>query len=92
MKIERTGDYVDSRYSSNMATLVELENEVLQLPEEQRIALINRVLKMSESAAESDANSLWKDEILRRIELLDQGLTERSPASDVFRQLDQQWT
>ena len=72
-----------------MATLAELEREVLQLPEEQRVALIHRVLELSEATGDSDVEAQWNDEIVRRIDLLDKGLTKRIPASEVFRELDQ---
>ncbi len=72
-----------------MATLTELELEVLQLPEDQRVALVHRVLELSDQSDDTDVQSLWNDEIVRRIDLLDKGLTQRSSASEVFRELDQ---
>ena len=72
-----------------MATLSELEHEVLQLPEDQRFALVHHVLEVSDQSEDADVQSLWNDEIVRRIDLLDKGLTERIPASEVFRELDQ---
>jgi hypothetical protein len=72
-----------------MATIAELEREVMQLPDDQRVALIHRVLETSEASDDGDVASLWNDEIVRRIDLLDKGLTQRISASDVFRELDQ---
>ena len=72
-----------------MATIAELEREVMQLPDDQRVALIHRVLETCDTAEGEDVAPLWNDEIVRRIELLDKGLTQRIPASDVFRELDQ---
>ena len=72
-----------------MATLAELEREVMQLPEDQRVALIHRILEISDPTEGADVDVLWNDEIVRRIGLLDKGLTQRIPASDVFRELDQ---
>tara|TARA_B110000285_G_scaffold78883_1_gene90833 strand:- start:908 stop:1135 length:228 start_codon:yes stop_codon:yes gene_type:complete len=72
-----------------MATIAELEREVMQLPDDQRVALIHRVLETSEASDDGDVASLWNDEIVRRIHLLDKGLTQRISASDVFRELDQ---
>ncbi|NWK57804.1 addiction module protein [Verrucomicrobiaceae bacterium N1E253] len=72
-----------------MSTIVELEREVMQLPEDQRVALLNRVLKVSEPSRASDIQDLWDDEIARRIERLDKGVTQTIPASEVFRELDQ---
>lgn len=71
-----------------MATLADIEREVMQLPDDQRVALIHRVLKTSEPTEGEDVAALWNDEIVKRIKLLDKGLTERIPASDVFRELD----
>lgn len=72
-----------------MVTLAELERDVLQLPEDQRIALIHRVLEESEPSGGAEVDALWNDEIARRIGLLDKGLTEKIPASEVFRELEQ---
>ena len=72
-----------------MATIAELEREVMQLPDDQRVALIHLVLETSEASDDGDVASLWNDEIVRRIDLLDKGLTQRISASDVFRELDQ---
>ena len=74
-----------------MATIAELEHEVMQLPDDQRVALIHRILEISDPTKGADVDIVWNDEIVRRIELLDKGLTERIPASDVFRELDQKW-
>ncbi|MBK1791985.1 addiction module protein [Persicirhabdus sediminis] len=74
-----------------MPTIAELEREVMKLPDDQRVALIHRILETSDSTEGEDVAVLWSDEIVRRIELLDKGLTQRIPASDVFRELDQRW-
>jgi len=71
-----------------MSTITELERKVLQLPENQRVALLHRVLKESEPSGEQDVQTFWDDEIVRRIDLLDNGLTQRTSASEVFRELD----
>lgn len=72
-----------------MATLDQLEHDVLQLPEDQRVALVHRVLEGSGSSGGSEAEALWNDEIVRRLDLLDKGQTKRIPISEVFRELDQ---
>jgi hypothetical protein len=72
-----------------MSTVAELERKVMQLPEDQRVALVHRVLEVSETSKESDIQGLWNDEIARRIDRLDKGLTQRIPASEIFRELDQ---
>ena len=72
-----------------MHTIAELERKVMLLPEDQRVALVHRVLEVSESSKESEVQGLWNDEITRRIDRLDKGLTQRIPVSEVFRELDQ---
>lgn len=75
-----------------MPTIEQIEQlEVMQLPEKQRVALINRVLKTSDSSGDSDTavQAQWEKEISRRIDLLEQGLTQTFPIEDVFRELDQ---
>jgi hypothetical protein len=72
-----------------MKTLSTLEAEVLQLPEEQKITLINKVLSSSEPSRNSDVDAAWSSEISRRIKLVDDKQTKRIPASEVFKELDQ---
>ena len=72
-----------------MSTIAELEREVMQLPEDQRVALVHRLLEVSEPSNEAGIQGAWNDEIARRIDRLDKGLGERIPASEVFRELDQ---
>ncbi len=84
-----TGERAIFRYTAPMSTLAKLEHEVLQLPEDQRIALVHRVLEVSDTSPDENVEALWQDEIVRRIELLDTGMTTRIPASEVFRELDQ---
>ena len=74
-----------------MATLSELENEVLRLPKDQRVSLIHRILEKSELPEDSDIKNLWNAEILARIERLDANSTERHSASDVFQAIDEQF-
>ncbi|GAA5495191.1 hypothetical protein Rhal01_01366 [Rubritalea halochordaticola] len=74
-----------------MATLSELENEVLRLPKDQRVSLIHRILEKSELPENSDVKNLWNAEILDRIERLDANSTERHSASDVFQAIDEQF-
>ena len=86
---KRTGENTILHYNANMATLAQLEHDVLQLPEDQRVALVHRVLEGSDSSGGSEVEALWNDEIVRRLDLLDKGQTKRIPISEVFRELDQ---
>ena len=73
-----------------MNTLSELESQVLQLPEDQRVSLVNRILKSSEPSTSVDVEVAWNDEIIRRIKNLDAGVSERLSASEVFKDLEKQ--
>jgi len=88
-KNKTIGECLIGRYNTTMSTITELERKVMQLPEDQRVALVHRVLEVSESSKESEIQGLWNDEITRRIDRLDKGLTQRIPVSEVFRELDQ---
>jgi len=74
-----------------MSKLTNLESEVLQLPEDQRFLLLNRILRSSEPSRNSDVEEAWVSEITRRIKLLDAAKTERISASEVFRDLDEKF-
>ncbi len=72
-----------------MATALEsLEKEVMRLPEDQRVTLAHRILLSTEPAGDPAVDALWEAEIVRRIDQLDGGATERHRASDVFAELD----
>ena len=66
-----------------------LEEKALQLPEDQRITLAHKILQSAEPPQDSDIGQWWEAELVRRIDLLDAGQTERHSASEVFRQLDE---
>jgi len=74
-----------------MSKLTNLESEVLQLSEDQRFILLNRILRSSEPSRNLDVEEAWVSEITRRIKLVDDAKTERIPASEVFRDLDQRF-
>ena len=65
-----------------------LEKEVLQLPDDQKITLARRMLASTEPMPDESISALWEQEIIRRIEKLDMGMTELHPASEVFGELD----
>jgi len=70
-----------------MNALAKLESEVLSLPEDQRVALVHRVLEASDCSTREDIDAVWKNEIQTRIHLLKEGKSKRHPASDVFQEL-----
>lgn len=70
-----------------MTALAKLESEVLNLPEDQRVALVHRVLGASDISGRGDIDALWESEIQTRIDRLKQGQSNRYSASDVFQEL-----
>lgn len=75
-----------------MNTLSHLESQVLQLPEDQRVSLVNRILQSAEPSQSSDVETAWHNEIVRRIKNLDSGVTQRISASEVFDDLEKQFS
>ena len=75
-----------------MNTLSDLESQVLQLPEDQRVSLVNRILQSAEPSQSSDVETAWHNEIVRRIKNLDSGVTQRISASEVFDDLEKQFS
>lgn len=65
-----------------------IQHEVFQLPEDQRITLAHRILTNAEPLPSSAIDAAWDKEIVERIERLDQGLSSRHNAADVFQELD----
>lgn len=70
-------------------TLENIEKDALELPEDQRITLVHRILLSTEQQADSSIDKIWQAEIIRRIEQVDSGATTLHDVSDVFRDLDQ---
>jgi putative addiction module component (TIGR02574 family) len=62
-----------------------ITSKALELPEDQRITLANRIL----SSIAPEHESEWDSEIQRRIEAYDNGETKAIPASEVFKKLDE---
>ncbi|QQL46113.1 addiction module protein [Sulfuriroseicoccus oceanibius] len=71
-----------------MPTLPQLESDILALPENQRVELLNRVFKAAEPVADPSVGAAWEDEIKRRIERVDSGESKMVPAGDVFEEID----
>jgi putative addiction module component (TIGR02574 family) len=71
---------------SNLETL---EAKVLQLPEDQRIALAHKIIQSTEPPQDLCIGQWWEAELVRRIDLLDSDQTGLHPASEVFQQLDE---
>lgn len=60
-------------------SLVQIENEVLALPLEQRASLARRLLLSLEEATDAEFDRLWGEESARRAAELDSGSVELVP-------------
>lgn len=72
-----------------MKTTAEFLQEAKQLPNDQRLTLVARLLAVSEPKATDEVEHVWDDTIRQRIERYDQGLSASRPAGEVLADLDQ---
>jgi putative addiction module component len=63
----------------------ELENEALKLESRERARLAEKLLSSLETLSPAEAERLWAEEALRRLEELEQGKAPSRPASEVLR-------
>jgi putative addiction module component (TIGR02574 family) len=61
----------------------ELLNEALELPAEARAALAAKLIESLDETVDPDAESLWAEEITRRLKEFDEGRAQTIPWSDV---------
>ena len=61
----------------------ELLNEALELPAEARAALAARLIDSLDETIDPDAESLWAEEITRRLKEFDEGRAQTIPWSEV---------
>jgi len=71
-----------------MNSINQILQDAIHLPEDQRLALANRLLLLSEPHASDDVRHAWDAEIRERIARYDRGETGSRLASDVFLELD----
>ena len=71
-----------------MATIQQLLEEAAQLPEDQRLDLVHRLLVACEPPVSEEVVQAWDTEIRERIARHDRGETRSRAASDVFSDLD----
>ena len=69
-------------------TLENLEKEVAQLPEGERVTLAHRILMSVEPPANTQISGAWDDEIRKRIERYDRGEATVIAANEVFAEAD----
>lgn len=69
-------------------SLEQVAQEVVQLPEHQRLALAALILALDEVPPDPDAEALWDKEIRARIKAVDTGTTNGVAREDVMREAD----
>jgi len=63
----------------------EITEQALRLPRQQRLALANRLLSDSEDGDASAIEAVWEEEILARIQAIDNGSAVGVPYEEVLR-------
>ncbi len=71
-----------------MSSIDRLIEEAAQLPEDQRLTLVYRLLASSEPPVTEASEQAWDVAIRERIQRYDQGKARSRPAGDVFLDLD----
>lgn len=66
----------------------QVAQEVVDLPEHQRLALAGLILSLDEVARDPDAEAAWDKEIKARIRAIDAGLTSGVGREEVMREAD----
>ena len=64
-----------------------LADQVLSLPCEDRIYLVDRLLESLNAPSREEIDRLWAEEAERRIEELDSGQVEAIPGEQVFAEI-----
>lgn len=71
-------------------TFAELTNEALQLPPGDQLRLARTLMEQAEAAGDLEVEAAWEEEMERRIELVDSGLAQGRPFTDVLQDIDRQ--
>ena len=61
-------------------------DDVLSLPTDQRLALVDRILESLNVATQPEIAALWAEEAERRIEQVEAGQVKPVPGEDVFKE------
>lgn len=64
--------------------------EALDLPPVDRAELVEQILASFEFPARQDIDAVWAREVENRIDAYERGEIGSSPASEVFKEIDQQ--
>ena len=67
--------------------IAKLADQVLSLPCEARIYLVDRLLESLNAPSREEIDRLWAEEAERRIEELDSGKVEAIPGEQVFAEI-----
>ncbi len=73
-------------------TINTVASEAMQLPEGQRLTLAYRLLSSVEPIPNPEIEALWDAEICERIRRYDAERSTAIPATQVFKELDQQFS
>ena len=70
-----------------LALSPKVEHEVLLLPSNERLALIDKLIVSLNLPTQSDVDKLWAKEAERRIKELDKGEAQGIPGAQVFSEI-----
>lgn len=68
----------------------ELKEEALRLPPQDQLRLARTLLEQAEAIGDLEADAAWEEEIGRRIDLVDSGLANGCPFTEVLGNIDHQ--
>lgn len=78
---------------ANMSkALEEITREAIQLPRQDRLALAERLLEIDDLVADPEVAMAWEDEILARIQAVDEGRATGISRDEVMREADSRLT
>jgi Putative addiction module component len=75
-----------------MSSVDRLFEEAKQLPVDQRLTLVSRLLRSDEPSISDEVEREWDVVIRERIRRYDEGKAQSRPASEVFADLDRKLT
>lgn len=64
-----------------------VEQEVLLLPSDERLALIDKLIASLNLPTQADIDKLWAEEAEKRIQELDEGKVQGIPGEEVFAKI-----
>ena len=70
------------------ATFEEISRDSVQLPRSKRLALARFLLELDDSAEDQDASDLWRAEILKRAQAIEDDKTVGIAYGDVLESVD----